>query len=208
MDVGSERYPFQIGSSAGSSERTSLADTDLIRQIATRDEDAFRALVKRYGAAAQGLACRILHQPALAEEATQEAFLAVWLRPDGFDPARGTVRSWLMGVVHHRAVDRTRREQNQRDLTASLAVPSPEDDIADEVAIAIDRPSDRKRVREALERLPHDQREVLELMYFGGLSQSQVATALDIPLGTTKSRTLGGMRRLRVALTGMGPEPA
>jgi RNA polymerase sigma-70 factor (ECF subfamily) len=131
----------------------------------------------------------------------QEAFLAVWRNPGGYDRKRGSVRTWLMGMVHHRAVDAVRREESQRKRAedsrgADVVVV----DFADQVVDQLGMPEERKAVRAALEGLPGEQRQVIELMYFGGLSQSKVAARLDLPLGTVKSRTLLGMRRLRAAL--------
>jgi RNA polymerase sigma-70 factor (ECF subfamily) len=179
-------------------------DLDLVRRIAGGDEDAFRGLFRRYAPNALALARRVARQPFLAEEIVQEAFLAVWRNPAGYDRGRGSVKSWLMAVVHHRAVDAVRREESQRrraeDAQAADAVPL--QDIADAVAEQVDLPGERRAVRTALEGLPDEQRQVIELMYFGGLSQTAIAGRLDLPLGTVKSRTLLGMRRLRRALMG------
>jgi RNA polymerase sigma factor (sigma-70 family) len=179
-------------------------DLDLVRRIAGGDEDAFRGLFRRYAPNALALARRIARQPFLAEEIVQEAFLAVWRNPAGYDRGRGSVKSWLMAMVHHRAVDAVRREESQRrraeDAQVAEAVPLP--DIAESVAEEVDLPGERRAVRTALEGLPEEQRQVIELMYFGGLSQTAIAGRLDLPLGTVKSRTLLGMRRLRRALMG------
>jgi len=135
----------------------------------------------------------------------QEAFLAVWRNPGGYDQGRGSVKSWLMGMVHHRAVDAVRREESQR-RRAEVAQANDVvvvEDPAESVVDALGVPEERKAVRAALEELPQEQRRVIELMYFEGLSQSRIAERLDLPLGTVKSRTLLGMRRLRTALAGM-----
>jgi RNA polymerase sigma-70 factor (ECF subfamily) len=146
-----------------------------------------------------------VRQPFLAEEIVQEVFLAVWRRPEGYEPERGSVKSWLMGMVHHRAVDAVRREEAQR-RRAEEALPEAlelDDDPSITVVEELDAPQERKAVRGALLELPEEQRRVLELMYFGGMSQSQISEQLSLPLGTVKSRTLLGMRRLRSALIGM-----
>jgi RNA polymerase sigma factor (sigma-70 family) len=184
-----------------SDAHSKLTDSDLLRKVAlTHDEAAFRTLVTRYATPVHALACRILGQSALAEDATQEAFLVIWQCPEGYDSARGSVRSWLMGIAHHRAVDRVRREQSQRNLGAAIRGPASLGDIAEEVAQAVDLPGEKRAVRRALERIPQAQRRVIELMYFDGLSQQQIAAALGIPLGTVKSRCLLGMRKLRKEL--------
>jgi RNA polymerase sigma-70 factor (ECF subfamily) len=180
-------------------------DRDLVRRIAAGDEDAFRGLFRRYAPTAISLARRVARQPYLAEEIVQEAFLALWRNPEAYDPGRGSVRSWLMGMVHHRAVDAVRREESQRrraeEAKASdvVVVEDPAEAVVEEVGA----PQERETVRAALEGLPEEQRQVIELMYFGGLSQSRIAERLELPLGTVKSRTLLGMRRLRAALVGM-----
>jgi RNA polymerase sigma factor (sigma-70 family) len=179
-----------------------VEDGELVDRVRARDEDAFRALFRRYAPTALSLAQRVVRQPFLAEEIVQEAFLAVWRNPDGYDADRGSVRSWLMGTVHHRAVDVVRREgsQRRRALEALGADPVIVADPSDEVVDELGLPEERKAVRAALEDLPAEQRRVIELMYFGGLSQSTIAARLGLPLGTVKSRTLLGMRRLRTAL--------
>ncbi len=179
-------------------------DRELVRAIDRGDEDAFRALFGRYAPSAMALARRVARQPFLAEEIVQEAFLAVWRNPSGYDQQRGSVRAWLMGMVHHRAVDAVRREESQRRRVEESIVSDPvlSPDPADDVAEDIDLPKERKAVRNALDALPDEQRQVIELMYFGGLSQSKISEQLGLPLGTVKSRTLLGMRRLRGAIGG------
>jgi RNA polymerase sigma-70 factor (ECF subfamily) len=179
-------------------------DRELVRAIGRGDEDAFRGLFGRYAPSAMALARRVARQPFLAEEIVQEAFLAVWRNPSGYDQQRGSVRAWLMGMVHHRAVDAVRREESQRRRVEESIVSDPmlSPDPADDVAEEIDLPEERKAVRDALDALPDEQRQVIELMYFGGLSQSKISEELGLPLGTVKSRTLLGMRRLRGAIGG------
>jgi RNA polymerase sigma-70 factor (ECF subfamily) len=178
---------------------TEARDRDLVRAIGRADEEAFRTLFRRYAPVALALARRVIRQPHLAEEIVQEAFLAVWRAPDGYDDRRGSVRSWLLGLVHHRAVDAVRREETQRrraeqaQTTDVVVVEDPADAVVEELGA----PAERKAVRSALDGLPPEQRDVIELMYFGGLSQSTIAERLDLPLGTVKSRTLLGMRKLR-----------
>jgi RNA polymerase sigma-70 factor, ECF subfamily len=178
-------------------------DRDLMEKVAGGDEEAFRGLFRRYAPNAQALALRIVRQPFLAEEIVQDAFLALWKNPAGYDPARGSFRAWLLGLVHHRAVDLVRREESQRKRAeAAGAEPDPpaQLDPAEEVAANLDLARDSARMRGALEEIPDEQRTVIELMYFGGLSQSQIAAKLSLPLGTVKSRTLLGMRRLRATM--------
>ena len=182
-----------------------VRDRELVKRIGRGDEEAFRGLFRRYAQNATALARRVVRQPFLAEEIVQEAFLALWRDPAGYDQQRGSVKAWLMGMVHHRAVDAVRREESQRRRAEDVVVvvDLPAEDPADAVVDELDAPEERRAVRAALEELPVEQRQVIELMYFGGLSQSKIADRLSLPLGTVKSRTLLGMRRLRAALVGM-----
>jgi RNA polymerase sigma factor (sigma-70 family) len=177
-------------------------DRELVDGIRAGDQRSFRVLFHRYAPTAMALARRVVRRDNLAEETVQEAFLALWQHPERFDAERGSVRSWLMSAVHHRAVDAVRREEAQRRRTGE-AVSDPDLDpvdpgvsVVEEVGLA----QSRIEVRRALEGLPPDQRRVIELMYFEGLTQARVAELLELPLGTVKSRTLLGMRRLRSAL--------
>ncbi|MEX1046811.1 MAG: sigma-70 family RNA polymerase sigma factor [Actinomycetota bacterium] len=186
-------------------ELSDARDRDLLRQISDGDQEAFRRLFRQYAPTAQSLARRIVIQQFLAEEILQEAFLAVWKRPEAFDSERGSVRAWLMSLVHHRAVDAVRREEAQRRRAKDAVLDQPvvEEDPAATVVEELGLPGERAAVRAALSEIPEEQRRVIELMYFGGLSQSKIAEQLELPLGTVKSRTLLGMRRLRGALLGM-----
>lgn len=186
----------------GSSEPTGIPDDALLVLVGAGDERAFRELFARYAAVAHALAFRLVRQAQVAEEIVQEAFLAVWRTPQRYDPSRGSVRSWLMGTVHHRAVDAVRREQAQRrraDQAATLVLTDVEDPI-DDIVSALDLPRERGLVQKALAGLPDEQRDVIKQMYFDGMSQSQIAERTGLPLGTVKSRTLLAMRRLRAHL--------
>lgn len=184
---------------------TKAHDRELVDRVRRHDEEAFRSLFARYAPTAMSLARRVVRQAHLAEEIVQEAFLAVWRNPEGYDARRGSVRSWLMGTVHHRAVDLVRREEAHRRRAQQAIVDARDEeaDHADDVAVGVDRPGERELVRSALVDLPAEQRDVIEMMYLSGLSQSQVAERTGLPLGTVKSRTLLGMRRLRAALGGI-----
>ena len=191
----------------GSAEQAGTPDEALLQRVGAGDERAFRELFARYAPVAHALAFRLVRQAQVAEEIVQEAFLAVWRTPERFDPARGSVRSWLMGTVHHRAVDAVRREQAQRrraDQAAAL-VPRVAEDPTDDVLSALDLPRERRLVQKALAGLPDEQRDVIQRMYFDGMSQSQIAERTGLPLGTVKSRTLLAMRRLRTHLGEVAP---
>jgi RNA polymerase sigma-70 factor (ECF subfamily) len=197
--------PIGSGVSRMAEDLSAARDRQLVRRIEGGDEEAFRSLFASYAPFAMALAVRVVRQTQLAEEIVQEAFLAVWQRPEGYDDERGSVRSWLMGMVHHRAVDLVRREEAHRRRAehAIHEVVLEEADHAEVVVEQLGLPEERKLVRAALDGLPDEQRDVLTLMYFDGLSQSQIAERTGIPLGTVKSRTLLGMRRLRAALEGI-----
>lgn len=177
-------------------------DRDLIDRLRHGDEEAFRGLFHRYAPTAKALAQRVVRRSHLAEEIVQDAFMAVWKNPGAYDADRGSVRSWLMGLVHHRAVDLVRREEAHRRRSEAAIPEALEEqaDHADEIVDRLGAPEERRAVRSALDELPAEQREVLEMMYFAGLSQSQIAEKTGTPLGTVKSRSLLGMRRMRGAL--------
>jgi RNA polymerase sigma factor (sigma-70 family) len=179
---------------------TEARDHELMRRIRRADGDAFRDLFGRYAPTAMALAVRVVREAALAEEIVQEAFLSVWHNPDRYDESRGSVRAWLMATVHHRAVDAVRREQAHRRRAETVPREPTTEDVAERVVEDLVLPQERVAVRTALAALPAEQREIIELMYFGGLSQTMIADRLGLPLGTVKSRTLLGMRRLRTAL--------
>jgi RNA polymerase sigma factor (sigma-70 family) len=176
-------------------------DRDLVRQVRSGDEEAFRALFRRYGPLAKGLAHKVIRQPFMAEEIVQEAFLALWRNPGSYREDRGSFRSWLLSTVHHRAVDLVRREEAQRRRgQEQQAAEAFQEDLAESVADRVDLAGTRERVRRALLDIPAAQRQILQMMYFEGKTQSDIARELELPLGTVKSRTLLGMRRLRLLL--------
>ena len=183
-----------------------LADEDLMTLVDRRDADAFAVLYDRHGGAAYSLAHRIVGDAAVAEDVTQEAFLSLWRSGARFDAARGSVRSWTLGIVRNRAIDALRR----------AAGPAPKLDLDDDAALegqhateltdaeAIRRETSR-RVRGALGELPSEQSQVIGLAYFGGFTHSQIAEMLGMPLGTVKGRMRLGLERIRVNLAeGMG----
>lgn len=165
-------------------------------ELATSVEE----LYVRYRRPAAALARRILVDDALVEDVLQEVFLTVWRDPGAFDPDRGDLPTWLMTLVHHKAVDVVRREEAHR-RRAEPAPPIAGGDVAGE---ACGRATD-SQVRTALSALPAGQREVLALAYFGGYSQQQIAELTATPLGTVKSRTGTAVRRLRRDLRRLAP---
>jgi RNA polymerase sigma factor (sigma-70 family) len=170
-----------------------LSDEALVALIARSDEGALEELYSRFGRIAYGLALRVLRDPALAEDAVQEAFLTVWRSASRFLPERATASTWLLTLVHRRSVDVVRREQPRRAEPLESA-PSPTAEAAEDEAWLRLR---RTRVQDALRRLPDQQREALELAYYGGFTQSELAHRLGEPLGTIKSRMFAGLARMR-----------
>jgi RNA polymerase sigma factor (sigma-70 family) len=177
-------------------------DLELHRSLSAGDRGAFDDLYRRYSASAYGLAYRITGQQVLAQDVVHDAFMALWRAPEAFDPARGAFRTFFLSLVHHRAVDTVRREERirARQERASNLEPLAVEDPAEGVTDAADLAERRIEVRAALETLPPEQRQVLEMAYYGGKTQVQIAEEIDIPIGTVKTRTLAAMRKLRRAL--------
>ena len=181
------------------------ADADLVAAVATGDQDAFATLYDRYCRQAYSLARRVCVDPEFAEEAVQEAFLAVWREPGRFDPGRGGFASWLLTLVHHRSVDVVRRQASHRKRNLLGA-----DEIVDQ-AMPSEAGADEKAitsvvgglVRQALGQLSAEQRQVISLAYLGGYTQTEVSSITGLPLGTVKSRTFAGIKRLRDLLASL-----
>jgi len=187
-----------------SREARRRTDEELVEAVAGADEDALGELYDRFGKVAYGLAYKILQDASLAEDAVQEAFLQIWRGAGSYRPERAKASTWLLTFVHRRAVDLVRREQKRR-TSPVVGEPQSSDPGADEAAIATSR---REIVQDALRRLPAEQREPIELAYYAGLTQTELAERLDQPLGTIKSRMFSGLQRLRVLLAEAGYESA
>jgi RNA polymerase sigma-70 factor (ECF subfamily) len=179
-----------------------LADEDLMPLVERKDPAAFELMYDRHGGAAYSLAYRIVGDATTAEDVTQEAFLSIWRTGARFDRARGSVRTWLLGVVRNRAIDVLRRASS-RPSAVSLeleGMPEPRaaaDELTDSEAI---RREAAREVRGALDVLPDDQVNVIKLAYFGGMTHSEIAELLDMPLGTVKGRMRLGMEKMRAQL--------
>jgi RNA polymerase sigma factor (sigma-70 family) len=190
---------FRIAPAVGREETvasTEPSDEQVLEAVGRGDHDALGILYDRYGRPAYGLALRILRDRALAEDAVQEAFLAVWRSADAYKRERSKPSTWILTVVHRRAVDLVRREERRRGEPLEAA-PEPVSSPADEDATLRER---RVAVQDALNQLPGDQKQALELAYYGGLTQSELAERLGVPLGTIKSRMFAGLGRLRELL--------
>ena len=175
-----------------------LSDEALVALVARGDEDALAELYDRVGRIAYGLALRVLRDERHAEDAVQEAFLQVWRSAATFRAERAKASTWILTLVHRRAVDLVRREERRQadplDRRLGGGVAPEETDEAAWLRF------ERERVQAALKQLPDVQREALELSYYGGFSQSELADRLGVPLGTIKSRMFAGLARLRELL--------
>lgn len=176
-----------------------LSDEALVAQIARGDEDALGAFYDRFGRVVYSLALRVVRNAQVAEEATQEAFMAVWRTANEFRASRGSARAWLLTIAHRRAVDRVRYEQRRvagnepLDETTEAQIREVIPSAEDEAWVVFER----ERLVRALAQIPDAERELIELAYFDGYTQSELAERLGLPLGTVKRRTFTGLRRLR-----------
>jgi RNA polymerase sigma-70 factor (ECF subfamily) len=196
------RMPSGRISDAVNRQLAHLSDEALVALAARSEQTALAELYDRYGRTAYGLALRVLRDQSLAEDAVQEAFLTVWRTAGRFVPERGKASTWILTLVHRRAVDAVRREQRRRADSLELAPEPAAEGVEEDAWLRLQR----ERVQGALRRLPDAQREALELAYYGGFSQSELAERLGLPLGTIKSRMFTGLSRLREQLGEPGTE--
>jgi len=171
-----------------------------MRLVGEGEARALEVIFDRHGAVAFSLAYRMCGRRAGAEDIVQDAFLSLWRAGGRYDRARGSVRSWVLSVVHNRAVDAFRREtvaagRDVLDDEGATRVPSPERTDAE-----VERRDDATRVREALVGLPPEQRQVIELAYFGGFTHAEISNMLSLPAGTVKGRMRLGLSKMRIAL--------
>lgn len=181
-----------------------LDDEELMQRLVLRDLAAFRTLYARYSSLVYSAALRVVRDPQIAEDMVQEIFLRLWRKPERYTATRGKFSTWLTSVTRNRAVDEVRsRGRRFRHETASpeeqeRELPGPD---ADDPALTAELSDQRRLILTALSRLPPEQRQTIELAYFGGLTQQEIAERLGQPLGTVKTRIRLGMQKLRAALT-------
>jgi RNA polymerase sigma factor (sigma-70 family) len=181
--------------------RTSEWERGVRDRMVGGDDAALTDMYDQYSSFVYGLAARVIGDHRAAEDVTQDVFVSIWERPESFDPSRGSLRTWLGTLAHRRAVDYVRREEarrrrSQREAARSVSAPD-----VDEMAMAL---VTAEKVREALEVLPPEQRDAIQLAYFGGKTYREVGLALEIPEGTAKSRLRLGLRRIADVLQSEG----
>ena len=195
--------PLTRRSAPGQSLRQ-LADEDLMPLVQAGEARAFEVLYERHATAAFSLAYRMCGSRGLAEDVTQEAFLAVWRSGARYDRARGSVRTWLLGIVHNRGIDALRRgavHERRRASDEGLAerVPS-----AERTEVEVARRDEADALRRLIDELPDEQGRVIELAYFGGFTHREIADMLGAPIGTVKGRMRLGLEKMRAGLEGLG----
>lgn len=182
-----------------------LPDAELITLIARRDKGALEAMYDRYAGSLYSVAVRLIGNQELAQEIIQEVFLSLWLKAGGYQLERGKVSTWLFSMAHHRAVDELRKArrngQPYTPLDDGNTHIKPESWAGDAEFLAN---LDSRAVREAISDLPQPQQQVIVMSYFQGLTQSEIADRLQVPLGTVKSRVRSGLSRLRDKLKSQG----
>jgi RNA polymerase sigma-70 factor (ECF subfamily) len=177
-----------------------LADEDLMQLVSESDAGAFAILYERHANVAFSLAFRMCGKRAIAEEVVQDAFLSLWRGGSRYDRTRGSVRTWVLGIVHNRAIDALRRgtvhdrgRVSDEGIEERLEAPERTDQ-------EVGRRDEAREIRAALEGLPAEQSHVIELAYYGGFTHSEIATMLDTPIGTIKGRMRLGLQKLRSQL--------
>ncbi len=171
-------------------------ERDLLLRVGRGNGQAFERLYDLYSRSVYSLALSVLHDTQAAQDVTQEVFLGIWRGARGFAPGRGSVRSWILALAHHKSVDAVRRRRLRTGEPLTDVLPA-DHDVAEDAARSIEA----ARLRQALEQLSEAQREAITLAYYGGLTQQDIAQRLGVPLGTVKTRMRDGMLRLRAALT-------
>ena len=179
-----------------------LADEELMQLVGGGDPLAFEVVFDRHGDAAFSLAYRMVGSRAGAEDVVQEAFISIWRSRQRYDPDRGSVRSWILGIVHNRTIDALRRNLVHDRRRGSAEGMEERFEAPERTDSEVQRREEARSVREAIESLPGDQERVIELAYFGGFTHSQIAEMLGEPIGTIKGRMRLGLEKLRRQLQG------
>lgn len=178
----------------------SLSDAELLEAMARGEQDALSELYDRFSTNLLALAARVLKSSADAEEVLQEVFIHAWKQAGRYDPARSSVSTWLVLITRSRAIDRLRSRKVSDRTTLAMQREKSHDHTSPEGVGNVLAHERRERVRSEMEKLPSEQRQVLELAFYGGMTQSEIAETTGTPLGTVKTRTLLAMKKLRKAL--------
>jgi RNA polymerase sigma-70 factor (ECF subfamily) len=179
-----------------------LADEELMQLVGEARVDAFEAVYDRHSGAAFSLAYRIVGNRVTADDVMQEAFMSIWRSRDRYEPERGSLRSWILGIVHHRALDVLRRNSVHDRRRASAEGLEETHEAAERTDVEVARRDEARAIRAAIEELPDKQGQVIQLAYFGGFTQTQIADMLEMPIGTVKGRMRLGLEKLRGHFTG------
>jgi RNA polymerase sigma-70 factor, ECF subfamily len=177
-----------------------LADEEVMQLVQGGSPRAFELMYDRHGGAAFSLAYRMVGNRVTAEDITQEAFLSIWRSRLRYDQARGSVRTWVLGIVHNRAIDQLRRGMVHDRRRESLDGVEERFEARERTDVEAARREDARGVHGALETLPEEQRKTIELAYFGGFSHSQIAEMLEMPIGTVKGRMRLGLEKMHKQL--------
>src|ERR1700712_2054182 len=184
-------------------ELRDLADEDLMQLVRRGEAQAFEVIYERHSSAAFSLAYRMCGTRSAAEDVVQESFLSLWRSGARYDRARGSVRTWVLGIVHNRAIDSLRRSVVHDRRRASDEGIEERFEAKDRTDVEVARLDEAEEIREALRTLPTEQSRVIELAYFGGFTQSEIASMLETPIGTVKGRMRLGLEKMRVQLGGL-----
>jgi RNA polymerase sigma-70 factor, ECF subfamily len=174
-----------------------LADEEVMQLVQRGDPRAFELLYDRHGGAAYSLAYRMAGSQAAAEDVVQEALLSIWRSRLRYDQTRGSVRTWILGIVHNRAIDALRRSSVHDRRRETLDVVEERFEARERTDVEVARREEARNVRGALDTLPAEQRQTIELAYFGGFTHSQIAEMLQEPVGTVKGRMRLGLDKMR-----------
>src|SRR3954449_9855120 len=177
-----------------------LADEDLMHLVARAQPQAFEVVYERHSGAAFSLAYRMVGTRGVAEDVVQEAFLNLWRSGARYERTRGSVRTWVLGIVHHRAIDALRRHAVHDRRRASDEGIEERFEARERTDVEAARRDEARDVRQALGTLPAEQCKVIELAYFGGFTHSEIASMLDTPIGTVKGRMRLGLKKMRAQL--------
>jgi RNA polymerase sigma-70 factor, ECF subfamily len=185
------------GCSSSPSELRKLADEELMELVCRNEAAAFEVVLERHSDAAFSLAYRMMGRRAPAEDVVQEAFLSMWRSGARYDRSRGSVRNWLLGITHHRVVDALRRDGPHDRRRASDENLDERLEAPERTEVEVERRDEAQEIRTALDHLPGEQVRVIELAYYGGFTHTEIATMLDLPVGTVKGRMRLGLEKMR-----------